>query len=282
MSWSPARSTSWRTCPRQFLFRDVLNAAPAQHENARRPRGRVMHAGMEAAFRALVSGKYRHALSMAWYIAEAHEAMRNHSDAQALSWVDFADCLQTVSNALAMLDVPNAGDVLGIEYPFSFVHKGIPVNGTIDFAQRTGPKSLRITDWKAGRIISRAEQLEGNTALMIYSIAAARAWHWAEKIEVGLHSMRYGEAHYLTVTREMQELALSRLVHDYHEAETARVRLGRHSTDNEFPAKSGEHCSACVFRSYCPLFARSNPPVRPGVDVEAERARLEARISLAG
>lgn len=282
MSWSAARSASWRTCPRQFLFRDVLRAEPAQHENGRRPRGRVMHAGMEAAFRTLATGKHRHALTMAWYISEAHEAMRAHPDAEALSVADLAECLQIVSNVLATLDVPYAGSVLGIEYPFSFVHKGIPVNGTIDLAMRTGPTSLRITDWKSGRIATRTEQLEGNTALMIYSIAAARAWRWAKEIEVGLHSMRYGQANYLTVTREMQELTLVRLARDYHAAEAARNHLDPLTLNDVFPTKPGEHCSACVFRSYCPLFAKSSPPVRPGVDVDAERARLEAQISLAG
>lgn len=282
MTWSPARSTMWRTCPRQFLYRNVLDAIPAQYEATNRQRGRVMHAGMEAAFRTLANGKHRGALTMAWYIGEAHEAMRAHADAELLSMSDLADCLKIVSTQLAQLDVPTPGSILGIECPFSFVHKGIPVNGVIDLVRRTGPKSLRITDWKSGHIATRTEQLEGNTALLIYSIAAAQAWHWAEEIEVGLHSMRYGDTCYFTVTREMQELALSRLVRDYDAAEAARSRLGRHVTENEFPARPGDHCQGCVFRSYCPLFAKSNPPVRPGVDVEAERERLKARISLAG
>jgi putative RecB family exonuclease len=282
MSWSPARSTAWRTCPRQFLYRDVLQAAPAQFEAPRRQRGRVMHAGMEGAFRALYGGKHRGALTMAWYIGEAHDAMREHADAALLAPAELADCLQIVANLLAALEVPNAGSILGIEYPFSFVHKGIPINGIMDLALRTGPKSLRVVDWKSGRITSRTEQLEGNVALATYSIAAGRIWPWAEEIEVGLHSMRYNESTFLVVTRELQELALARVVGDFHAAESARHNLDPLTLEDVFPTKPGEHCSGCLFRSYCPLFAESNPPVRPGVDVEAERARLEARISLAG
>lgn len=282
MTWSPSRSAKWRTCPRQFLYEDVLDAAPAQPEAARRKRGRVMHAGMEAAFRTLFTGKHRGALSMAWYINEAHEAMREHPDAESLSMSDMAECCQLVSTVLATFDVPNPGSIVGIEHPFSFIHKGIPIHGIIDLALRTGAHSVKIIDWKSGRIAERAEMLEGNTALGTYSIAALRAWPWATTIEVGLHSLRHNESRFVTMTRAMQELTLSRLARDFHAAQSARNHLDPLTVEDVFPAMPGDHCGGCVFRSYCPMFADSNPPVRPGVDVVAERERLEARISLSG
>lgn len=282
LPWSPSRSTRWRTCPRQFLYRDVLNVEPAQFAAPRNLRGSVIHAGMEGALRAVSNGQHRGARTMALFIPEAQEAMREHPLAAELSEMDLIDCMRVVSTALAGLDVPNPGSILGVEYPFSFVYNGMPIKGIMDLILRTGAYSIRVIDWKSGKIPERAESLEGNTALGVYSVAAMRAFPWAKVIEVGLHSIPHDQSTQLVITREMQELVLERLASDYHASAAARARLRPDTIDVEFPAKVGDHCTSCVFRSYCPKFARSNPPVRPGVDVEAERDRMTARIALSG
>ena len=280
--WSPSRSTRWRTCRRQFLLKDLLAAEPAQHAARRNLRGNVMHAGMEAALRTVAAGKYRHATSMAAFFGEAETAMREHPSAAELPAADLADCVGIVYAALTGLGVPAPGSILGVEMPFTFVHHGMPVKGIIDLALRTGPVSARVIDWKSGRIPERSEQLEGNTALGVYSVAAMRAFPWARTIEVCLHSIPRAQSVQLVITREMQELVLERLAGDFHAAESARARLAPESVDDLFPASTGDHCTSCVFRSYCPEFRDSSPPVRPGVDVDAERERLAARIALTG
>lgn len=282
LTWSPARSARWRACPRQFLLKDVVVAAPAQFDARRVLRGQVIHAGMEGAIRAVSHGKHRNARSLFDFLAEAQETMEAHPAAADMSVPDFAECLRVVSSALAVLEVPLPGSIIGVEFPFSLRHNGMTVNGAIDLVLRTGPYSLRVLDWKTGKIPDRAEAIEGHTALGVYSIAALRAWPWARTVEVGLYSVPQNRSVNLVVTRSMQEMVLNRLSRDFHAAHHARARLSPETLDEVFPARSGEHCTSCVFRSYCPEFADSTPPVRPGVDVDAERERIATRISLSG
>lgn len=282
LTWSPARSWRWRTCPRQFLLRDVVNAEPAQFEARRLLRGSVIHAGMEGAIQAVAAGKHREARSLFDFLAEAQEAMEAHPAAAELSTAELADCFRVVSSALAVLEVPLPGSIIGVEFPFSLRHNGMVINGQIDLVLRTGPCSLRVLDWKTGKIPERAEAIEGHTALGIYSIAALQAWPWARTVEVGLYSVPQNRSVNLIVTRAMQEMVLDRLARDFHAAHHAKARLSPETVDEVFPARSGEHCTSCAFRSYCPLFAESALPVRPGVDVTAERERIATRISLSG
>lgn len=280
-SWSPSRSSRWRACPRQFLLRDVLDAPPTQHTAKHLLRGRVMHAGLEAAIRVVASGRRRDARTMAAFTDEAYDAMRDSPAATDLSTADLADCLRIVGAALTTLQVPLAGAIIGVEHPFSLRHGQILIEGVMDLVLRTGPDSLRIIDWKSGDIPRRAEEIEGHTALNVYSVAASRCWPWAKTIEVGLHSISRNRSVNLIATPDMQEMALARLVQDHHAARYARERLTAKNVNSLFPARSGDHCQSCEHRSYCPLFADSAPPVRAGVDVDTERQRVATKIFLA-
>jgi RecB family exonuclease len=282
LTWSPSRSWRWRTCPRQFFLRDVAQATPAQFDARRIVRGKVIHAGMEGAIRAVSNGKHRQARTLFDFLAEAQEAMGAHPAAARLPASEFADCLRVVAAALAVLDVPVPGSIIGVEMPFILRHNGIVINGAIDLALRTGPTSIRVLDWKSGKVPERSEAIEGHTALGIYSIAALQVWPWARMIEVGLYSVSQNRSVNLVVTRAMQEMVLERLSRDFHAAHHAKARLSPETFDETFPAKSGDHCTSCVFRSYCPQFAGVQLPTRPEVDVAAERERIATRISLSG
>jgi RecB family exonuclease len=282
LSWSPARSQRWRACRRQFLFKDLLDAAPAQHDAQRLLRGRVMHAGMEAAIRAVSHGKRRGARMFDAFIDDAQEAMRAHPAADQLSAADLADCVRVLHDALRLLRVPLPASIIGVEHPFSFHYQGVLLEGVIDLVLRTGPTSLRVIDWKSGKIPDRAEAIEGHSALMLYAVATLRCWRWAETVEVGLYSFKYRRSIQLTASDSMRDLVLARLVRDYHAAQFARVRLTSTKVDEVFPASPGDHCDSCVFRSYCPVFAGAQLPTRPGVDVDAERDRIDAMIELSG
>lgn len=242
----------------------------------------MIHAGMEGAIRAVSHGRHREARSLFEFLGEAQDAMRAHPDADRMSIPDIADCARIVASALAVLEVPAPGSIIGVEFPFSFRHNGILIDGVIDLALRTGPTSLRVLDWKTGKIPDRSEAIEGHTALGVYSIAAMRAWPWARSVEAGLYSVPHNKSVNLVVTRAMQEMILDRLVRDYHAAHHAKARLSPETVDEVFPTRAGEHCTSCVFRSYCPEFADSGPPTRPGLDVAAEQRRIAMRISLSG
>jgi len=282
LTWSPSRSRRWRECPRQFLFNDVLGAPPAQPDPPHFLRGSLIHAGMEGAIRAVAAGKHRHARTLAGFLDEANDAMRAHPAAAQLPEPTVADCHRVLADAMAGLGVPMPASIIGVEWKFVLRHNGIMINGAIDLVLRTGPASLRVLDWKSGKIPERSEAIEGHTALGIYSIAAMRAWRWASAIEVGLYSIPHDQSVNLIVTRAMQELVLDRVSRDYHAAQHARALLSPESVDEAFPTRSGDHCGSCRFRSYCPLFGGSALPVRPGVDVEKEREHIARKITLSG
>lgn len=213
------------------------------------------------------------------FLDEALDAMNEHPAIERLSMPDMADCARVVSSALAVLDVPLPASIIGIEFPFSFHHNGIVIDGVIDLALRTGPHSVRVLDWKTGKVPDRTEAIEGHTALGVYSVAALQAWPWARTIDACLYSVPKRKSVNLVVSRAMQELVLSRITADFHAAHHAKALLSPENVDETFPARSGDHCMTCVFRSYCPIFADSDLPVRPGLDVLAERDRIAARIS---
>lgn len=291
-TWSPTRSWRWQACPRQFLLKDVLNAKPAQPDAPRVLRGQLMHAGMEGAMRAardeVTITNFPNLPDMSVFFGDAQRAMTAHRAWPFLvSDADMADCSRIVHDCLSRLEVPPPSSILGVEQSFSFCHQALRhdgvidlrIEGTVDLALRTGANSLRVIDWKTGSIPDRPELIEGRIALNVYSIAAMLLWPWATTVQVSLFSIPRGHSVNLVVTRETQAMALDRIAQDFQAAHEAMAALAPDTVDADFPTRSGDACISCVFRSYCPEFAQVALSVRRGVDVDAERNRIEAAIS---
>lgn len=274
VAWSPARSSLLRHCPRQYMLRHVLKAAPAQPDSAARMRGRVVHAGLAAAFAARVD----HELGdpgypqMARYYPAAERAMYSHPDTPKLSVVAGAEARAEVYAVLKTITPSHPAAILGVEMPFTVAVDGEQLTGVVDLALRTGPTSAHIREWKTGTV--DWEPLSDD-ALPLYGGVAVHRWPWIETVTIGLYSTRTGREQVQTLTLDQTQALRRRLVADAMRERAARAQLSVDTADTLFPTTPGAHCGSCPFRSYCPLFRGvAGLPVRPGVDPIAEGHRL--------
>lgn len=281
--WSVSQSHAMAECPRAWWFRYVAKAAPAQPRPVKQLIGSAIHVGLEAVYRAVrddepsVSAHRGQALSQAAGL-QALTAFNDYWTANGAGVREYErdDAERLLIELLDNLVTPMPASVLGVEQKFTLHTVGtdeIPsavITGVMDVVFNTSsrlPGSIHIRDWKLGTVPTNPAELENNVQLCTYTAAATYLWPWVKRVTVGLFSIREqrevrAELHPDSVRHARQQLA--------HDAETARIRAER----NWVEPTPGDHCGGCRFRSYCPTMTRAKPPIVPGVDVAAERARI--------
>lgn len=279
-TWSASRTHQWRTCRRQFLLGPVLRAQPAQPDATSRLIGRIGHGGIQAAYETWCAesspARWRalDGRTMIEFFSDAYAAMERHPDTVLAKGPDWKRVVQDVFRTLSALPIPHPDAILGVEKGFSISLWPSPprkVNGVIDLILRTGFDSLHIRDWKQRDADTEPHR---NVQLAIYVRAAQYFYPWAKNITVGLYGITTQRETVVTIPPDALESLLGGTERDCRAALTAVEELSNgRSIDQLFPAASGEHCTRCTMRSYCPLFANADLPVRPGVDVNTERER---------
>jgi hypothetical protein len=273
--WSPARSSLRRRCLRQYLLRYELKANPSQPDDHARMHGRIVHAGLAAAFVARINNERLDdplKPQMARYYPVAERTMMAHSDYAGLSDVETMQACGEVYRALARIPLPHPSAILGVEMYFKTEVQGEPIAGVVDLVLRTGEDRVHIRDWKSGLV---TWQPVTDSALPLYGWVARERWPWAKTITLGLFSTRTGHELVETLGPDDDRSLVGRLVRDARDARADAARLTAESVDALYLPRRGEHCRTCSFRSYCPLFRHvTDLSIRPGVDVVAERERL--------
>lgn len=283
--WSVSESHAMAECPRAWWFRYVAKAVPAQPRSVKQIIGSAIHAGLEAAYVAAQTdispvGSVPRAglpLSTAHGLA-ALTAFSAYWDANGADVRDYEreDAERLLLELLDILITPHVREILGVEERFSFpISPQVTMYGVMDLVLNTSTatdKSIHIRDWKLGPVPTDEKELQRNMQLCTYAGAAMRRWPWVERVTVGLFSIREHREIRTVLHPDSIEQAARELAHD---AETARLRAERKWVE----PITGEHCGGCRFRSYCPKMNRTRPPVMDGVDVAAERARLNTLLN---
>lgn len=287
--WSVSQSHAMAECPRAWWLRYVANATPAQPRPVKQLIGSAIHAGLEAAYQAtknnepsVAANRGKPALSQTAGL-QALTAFNEYWTANGAGVREYErdDAERLLVELLDNLIAPLPVSVLAVEQKFTvrmFPQDDVPpvtVHGVMDVVFDTSPRlrnSIHIRDWKLGSVPTDRKELERNVQLCTYAGAATYLWPWVERITVGLFSIREQreirtELHPDSIEQAARELA--------HDAETARLRAERKWVE----PITGEHCGGCRFRSYCPKMNRTRPPVMDGVDVAAERARLNTLLN---
>lgn len=285
-SWSVSQTHAMAECPRAWWFRYVAAATPAQPRSVKQLIGSAIHAGLEAAYLAAKA-------DVAWagsvmragrtmgstHGLAALAAFSAYWDANGAGVRDYEreDAERLLLELLDMLITPRSWEVLGVEEKFSlrlFPQEPdvspVTVHGVMDLVFNTSvgdTKSIHIRDWKLGPVPTGETELQRNAQLCAYAGAAVHRWPWVTRITVGLYSIRERREISTVLHPDSIERAARQLAHD---AETGRLRAEQKWVE----PTTGDHCGGCRFRSYCPKMNRAKPPVMDGVDVAAERARL--------
>ena len=289
-SWSVSQSHIMAECPRQWWFRYVAAATPAQPRAVKQIVGSAIHAGLEAAYQAVRTGKgipvsrggFRRAqdatlATTAGLVALAAFSAYWDTHGAGVREYEREDAERMLLELLEVLITPFAWEILGVEEKFTLRTQPqsddvppVRVTGVMDLVLNTSTaaeKSIHIRDWKLGSVPEDPAELENNVQLCTYAAAAVYRWPWVKRVTVGLYSVRERREIITELHPDSIEHAAHQLSFD---AETARLRVER----NWVEPTAGEHCGGCRFRSYCPAMNRMKPPVVDGVDVKAERARL--------
>jgi RecB family exonuclease len=137
--------------------------------------------------------------------------------------------------------------VLAVEREFELSVGRFRVVGAIDRVDRTGEKSIRIRDYKTGRLLPTRAEVDENLQLSLYCLAARELWPWAENVEMQLDMLRHDVR--LRTLRTQDDLDAARR---YVEA------LGEKTeNDTEFAPRPGPNCVHCEHRVQCDAYLRA-------------------------
>lgn len=275
MEWSPTRSAAWRACRLAYWLKYIAHAAPSQWVDGARMHGRLVHAGIAQAYEAACELAASPGDTMAAYAPYAVEAVTSHSDDSGLlTDRRRAVAIGEIDALLAILPAPAPSEILGVERPFTFQARGVTFRVIVDLLLRTGPHAVHIRDWKTGVL---PDSITLNPQLGTYNAAVGALLTWVHTITVGLYNTRRHEELAGSFTQETTNHILGRLL-EHHRAATqvaSAVESGDLSAVDAYPPTAGSSCSSCVFRSYCPLFARADLPVRDAEQVARTRLQIE-------
>lgn len=287
--WSVSESHAMAECPRQWWFRYVAKAIPAQPRSPKQIIGAAIHAGLEAAYRAAreainatpSSRAFRSVRGVPLVATGSLAALAAFSaywDTHGLLIREYErdDAERLLLELLETLATPQPWEILAVEEKFTFrvePRDSTPaaiITGVMDLVFNTSvgtSKSIHIRDWKLGSVPTNPEELERNVQLCTYAAAATWLWPWVTRITVGLYSIRERREVRTTLHPDSIEHTARELLFD---AETGRLRAERKWVE----PTPGEHCGSCRFRSYCPAMNKMKSPVLATVDIKSERARL--------
>lgn len=273
--WSVTRMQYWKTCRYAYWLRYIARVASSQPTSRERVHGRLVHVGLAAALEAAKSESGTAGRMMIGFRRVAHESIMSYVDRDGEirnRWRE--EAWSEVAMVLESMPVPGAGAIVAIEKPFSIRPGEFVIKGTIDYGARTGADSLHLRDWKTGAIPESPEALRRNIQLGIYALAVPHWFTWLRRLTVGLYSTRTGREVIGAIGNDVITWAVGRIETIAAEERSVGqlVQDGETSITSAYPVKPGSHCATCDFRSYCPLFAKADLPIRDAERVESGKA----------
>ena len=248
-------------CPRRYRYAYIERRTQDRPAPAGWRYGTVVHAALEAAYRARKAGASTHE-SEAEAITALHHAWDDEHLPTDDGWPQRSE--QLVRRTLA-LDLVNANDILGIEHRF-----GAPFDSTTAFAGyadlilRRDDHTIEIVDHKVTRNVAAPETLQHDLQLNLYGWLAKQEWPWAQTIIATHH---YPPAA-TTTTVELTDTSIDDVMRSL--VATAR----RATADTDYTPTPGEHCSHCSWAYTCPAVADTNhDPSQGDEDVPASVTR---------
>ena len=237
-----SRLQRYEQCPRSFKLHyvDGLSCEPSAELNF----GKAMHRALER----LVG---EHARTIDPAVLSLERAERLWQQAWAESGVvgigPFYEGLKMLGTFVRSEGVVDPVTVLAVEREFEIAVGRFRVIGAIDRVDRTGDNSIRIRDYKTGRLLPTRAEVDESLQLSLYCLAARELWPWAETVELELDMLRHDVR--LRTTRTEADLDAARR---YIEAIGERTE-----SDTEFAARPGPNCVHCDHKVQCDAYLRA-------------------------
>jgi hypothetical protein len=253
---------------------------PSQRVDPHRVHGRLVHVGLAAAYQAAANGpgSWSRGAVMSMFAGAAREAINVYVDRDPITVRQRESALAEVERVLRVLPIPAMGAILGVELPFRMTVNDVVIIGAIDLLLRTAVDGVHTRDWKTGAVPT---EIVVHPQLGTYFQATRERFPWARSITVGLFPTRALNETMGTFNAETLDYVLGRLVEKYHQSvDTAQlVGHGELSIVDAYPTNPDSQCSRCDYRSYCPLFAGVDLPVRDITAVAVEKDRIHRLIN---
>lgn len=280
MRLSPSKKRIWDTCRLQWWFNYEAKALVPNVEPWHLVRGTAAHAGLAAAYRLAAAEQLPPPLGrrMSHYEEAALDAFHDALTPPYANRTDRIEAAGILIELLATLPTPHPRAIVGVEQPFRLETPGGVIEGTIDLALRTGPRSLHIRDWKWSHTPEPEDSSQGAT----YVIAAPTLWDWATTITIGFYSIKNRTERPIELDPDIRQLRLEQLEYSGLEMADAIALAAKSDATAAvvFPPTLGEHCESCLFRAYCPAYG--GPPAAltyPVEDVASTRAYLIRKLN---
>jgi CRISPR/Cas system-associated exonuclease Cas4 (RecB family) len=235
---SQSSCSDYERCPRRY-WHAYVDRTPTEVRAPQHWRfGTVVHAGLEAAFRA-VQGTDRRASEA---VEEALAGLRDSWVEEAMPAGELARAEQLVRRSVTAQDLTGR-QILGVEEWFRdrtpFGHR---LAGAADLVLEPRPGVLEIRDHKVTRSHRTPRQLLVDRQLNLYAWMAKRQWPWATAVYASHHYPQRGE-----VVRVRLRPA--------HTAAIIDALASRVTADVEYLPTPGSHCGHCRWAPLCPAAA---------------------------
>ncbi|HEX3344694.1 MAG TPA: PD-(D/E)XK nuclease family protein, partial [Polyangiaceae bacterium] len=272
--YSPSHLARFAQCPRSYQLHHVerlpADVAPE------RTFGVVLHRALEDTVR-------EHAEARRQGVLDADFAAQAYRDAWAGSGLRdhalFVEGLELVRRWVAREGAVDAGQVVGVEQPFTLHFDGVALRGTMNRVDRIGDDAILIRDYRSTRLPPRREDVEESLPLALYDLAARQLWPWARRVELGFDLLRHD-----VVVRAERTPAQREATRQYVLATVAQIRRG-----DDAPRPS-TLCPRCDHRTQCLAYAaaRAGHREHAGADpddlpaVAREREELAVLLKVLG
>jgi len=123
--------------------------------------------------------------------------------------------------------------------------KAVRWRAKLDLIERVEKNRIRITDWKTGRYVPTATELEASDQLKCYAWSAAKKWPNVKVFDVALYYARQRWEHgpFEFERDEIEEFG----------GDLER-RMARADAEKKFAPVPGDHCQRCDWRLHCPAY----------------------------
>lgn len=235
---SPSSCSEYERCPRRYWHAHV-DRTPTERRAPEHWRfGTVVHAGLEAAFRA-VQGTDRPAANA---VEEALAGLRTSWTEEDMPEGDLTRAERLVRRRVAAQDL-SGRQILGVEEWFrDRTPFGRRLTGAADLVLEPTPGVLEIRDHKVTRYRRTPAQLLVDRQLNLYAWMAHNRWPWARAVYASHHYPLLGE-----VVRVRLRPARTAAIIAGIDALAARI-----GADTEFLPAPGAHCGHCRWAPMCP------------------------------
>ena len=279
-TWSVSAAQTWADCRMRYWLAYEQRVTPSQRVDPHRVHGRLVHVGLGAAYQAAANapGGWTRGTTMSMFAGAARDAIDVYVDRDPITTRQREAALAEVERVLRVLPIPAMGAILGVELAFRMMVDDIVIVGAIDLLLRTAVDAVHTRDWKTGAV---PDEIVLHPQMGTYFQATRERFPWARSISVGLYPTRTLTETMGTFNPETLSHILTRLVEKYHDSVNAArsVDRGQVSIMDAYPTNAGRQCSRCDYRSYCPIFAGADLPVRDADIVATEKARIHSLIT---